>query len=254
MNKVILITGCGSENGLGHHTAEQLKAQGHIVYATTRETLDVGSEVAIQEMVDQIIEEQGRIDVLINNAATATLGAIEQIDMEAAFEEFQTNYFGPLRMIQAVLPQMRQQQSGQIINICTVFCNQVCPPGFGVHLASKAALERAGEALASEVAPFGIQVTNFEPGSMKTSFVRRKGHRMHEPYEELVEKSFNWFAQETPHFEMPEEVASRLVQIIESEHPPLHEASSNETREYMASHASDPFGEQQLEEYAKYIQ
>ena len=179
--KVILIT--GTAHGIGKSTAEYLIDKGHIVYGgdiLVEENLylnDIGGvalkmDVTKQEDVDnainQVIAEQGRIDVLVNNAGIAVGSAIEDVSMEDAMYQFEVNLFGIGRTVKATLPHMRSQGSGTIINISSVL-GKAYNPLYGWYVSSKHALEGWSDVLRLEVEQFGIDVVIVEPGMIKTN-------------------------------------------------------------------------------------
>ena len=179
--KVVLIT--GTAHGIGKSTAKYLLDKGHVVYGgdiLVDENLylnDIGGialemDVTNQEHVDnaisRIIAEQGRIDVLVNNAGIAVGSAIEDVSMEDAMYQFEVNLFGIGRTVKAVLPHMRAQGSGTIINISSVL-GKVYNPLLGWYVASKHALEGWSDVLRLEVKQFGIDVVIIEPGLIKTN-------------------------------------------------------------------------------------
>ncbi len=180
MAKVVLITGCSS--GIGCDLAQRLAQAGYNVAATARKPqtlqdldvalklpLDVTRSESIRQAVEQTIQQFGRIDVLVNNAGYAVRGAVEEVPVEQAQQMFDANLFGVMRMIQAVVPHMRQQKSGRVINISSVVGKMVTPAN-GIYSASKFALEGLSDALRLELEPFGIQVVVVEPGSTRTQF------------------------------------------------------------------------------------
>ncbi len=202
----VLITGCSS--GFGKLAALHFARKGDTVYASMRNTskgkeleeardaeslkielleLDVTDDASVSTAVRKVIAEAGQIDVLVNNAGIGAHGPIEETDDDEAKEMFETNFFGVLRMIRAVLPHMREKKAGTIANVSSL-AGRVGPPFDGIYSASKFALEAASEALAYEVHPFGIRVLLVEPGAFETSIgdTRRVPRRYNEgsPYAE----------------------------------------------------------------------
>jgi NAD(P)-dependent dehydrogenase (short-subunit alcohol dehydrogenase family) len=187
-----LITGCSS--GLGKALARVVLEEGDRVFATARDAatvaglaaefpdrcrvaeLDLTQASRIPELVAEAVGHFGRIDVLVNNSGYGVVGALEEISAEQMARNFQVNFFGAVELIQAVLPGMRGQRSGHIVNIsaAAAIANY---PGFSVYGATKWALEGASEALAQEVAPMGIRVTLVEPGPFRTDFIGRSLER-----------------------------------------------------------------------------
>jgi NAD(P)-dependent dehydrogenase (short-subunit alcohol dehydrogenase family) len=177
---VALITGASS--GIGQATAVLLAHSGFRVFGTSRTpdniaqaaftllALDVRVESSVHAAVAAVLDRSGRIDVLVNNAGYVQSGAIEEVQPEEAHSEFETNVYGVMRVTQAVLPVMRRQRSGHIINVSSVL-GQVAPPFAGVYAASKFALEGMTEALRSEVRPFGVHVSLVEPEFVKSKIV-----------------------------------------------------------------------------------
>ena len=179
---VILIT--GSSTGIGRATALYLSKKGHRVYASMRNpdnagelrnvaeiiALDVSDEGSVKKAVAQVLDREGRIDVLINNAGIAPIGPLEEVDDAEVRRVFDTNVFGLLRCVRAVLPAMRKQKSGSIINIGSV-AGSIASSCSGVYAASKFALEGLSESLAQEVKPFGIHVALIKPGFILTPII-----------------------------------------------------------------------------------
>jgi NAD(P)-dependent dehydrogenase (short-subunit alcohol dehydrogenase family) len=183
---VVLVTGCSS--GIGLATALHFGRLGHDVHAGVRNpaaatelsaaiaaarlpvrpvALDVDDPVSVTRAVDDVLARAGRLDVLVNNAGIGGGGPLADVPVDWAKTLFDTNYFGAIRMIQAVLPAMREQRSGAIVNVSSVF-GRVAVAGHGHYCAAKHALEAASEALAQEVAAFGIRVAIVEPGVVVT--------------------------------------------------------------------------------------
>src|SRR5215831_16746314 len=182
--RVILITGASS--GVGQSTARLLSQKGYRVFGTTRNpasaeaiptvemlALDVRSDDSVAACVKAVANRVGRIDVLVNNAAYELAGAIEEISLDEAKAQFETNFFGVLRMVKAVLPSLRQQKQGQIINVSSL-SGVSSIPFMGLYSASKFALEGYTEALRLEVAPLNIRVSLTEAGFLKTPMMHNR--------------------------------------------------------------------------------
>ena len=183
--KTWLITGCST--GFGRLLVEELLKTDANVVATARDPnslddlkndrllalkLDVTDQATITAALQQAIDKFGRIDVLVNNAGYGMVGAIEESGLDATRKMFETNVFGLMQLTQAVLPIMRAQKSGFIVNMSSA-AGAVSTPGFGMYNATKYAVEGMSEALAQEVAPFGIKLTIIEPGPFRTDFAGR---------------------------------------------------------------------------------
>jgi NAD(P)-dependent dehydrogenase (short-subunit alcohol dehydrogenase family) len=181
MSKVILIT--GASTGLGHFVATYLAQQGYVVYGTSRVrasaktfpmlVMDVTSTESIGDAVGHILDREGRIDVLINNAGLGIAAPVEELPLADVQQVFDTNVMGVIRMVQAVLPSMRNQKSGLIINISSIAA-EAGLPFRGAYSATKAAVERLTEALRVELAPFGIQTCSIQPGGTRTDINKNR--------------------------------------------------------------------------------
>ena len=182
MKKIILLTGASS--GIGYQTTENLAKEGHVVYGAARriekmETLkqfgvkpiylDVTDEESIKSAIDTIIRNEGRIDVLINNVGYGSFGAVEDVEINEARRQFEVNLFGLARLVQLVLPHMRKQKEGRIINVSSMGGRLTTYFGAWYH-ATKYALEAFSDALRMEVSDFGIDVSLIEPGGIKTDW------------------------------------------------------------------------------------
>jgi NAD(P)-dependent dehydrogenase (short-subunit alcohol dehydrogenase family) len=177
--QVALVTGASS--GFGQVTAARLSAQGFRVFGTSRAPahkeassvellpLDVNSETSVQTCIQTILGRTGRIDLLVNNAGFAQGGALEENSLEDAWAQFDTNVFGVLRLLKAILPAMRQQGSGQIITVSSLL-GAVAMPYLGLYASSKFALEGMIEGLYHELRPFHIRVSLVEPTFFRTNF------------------------------------------------------------------------------------
>ncbi len=180
--KVVLIT--GTAYGIGKSTAELLIEKGHIVYGGdilveenlylndiggTALEMDVTNQEHIDKAINQIISEQGRVDVLVNNAGLGVYGAIEDVSMEDIYYQYDVNLFGLARVTKAVLPYMREEESGLIINISSVL-GETYGPLAGWYLSTKHALEGWSDALRVELKEFDIDVVVVQPGAINTNF------------------------------------------------------------------------------------
>jgi len=182
MSQVVLITGASS--GIGMETAIELCNRGFVVYGAARRVehmkslsdkgihvlpLDVTDEVSMKQCVDSIIQTEGKIDILINNAGYGSYGAVEDVPISEARRQLDVNLFGLARMIQLVLPSMRSQKSGCIVNISSMAGKVHTPFGAWYH-ATKFAVEGFSDALRFELEPFGIRVVIIEPGGINTDW------------------------------------------------------------------------------------
>jgi NADP-dependent 3-hydroxy acid dehydrogenase YdfG len=181
-SKAVLVTGCSS--GIGKATAERLLDEGWTVYATARRpetlaelqakgaktlALDVTDEASMQAAVDAVTQAEGAVGVLINNAGYSQSGAVESVPMEQVHRQFETNVFGLIRLCQLVLPGMRAQRWGKIVNLSSMGGRLVFPGG-GLYHATKYAVEAISDALRFEVRGFGVDVILIEPGLIVTAF------------------------------------------------------------------------------------
>lgn len=180
MKKVVIIT--GSSSGIGKATALLLAKNDYTVYGGARRVekshdmvslhtsyLDVTNENSAIEFVKNVIEKEGRIDILINNAGYGEYGALEDVSLDNARKQLEVNLFGLARMTKLVLPQMRKQQYGKIVNISSIGGKMASPMG-GWYYASKFAVEALSDSLRMEVKAFGIDVIVIEPGGIKTEW------------------------------------------------------------------------------------
>src|SRR3954469_18625753 len=176
--RTVLITGCSS--GIGRATAEHLSGKGYTVYATARrpESIEdlaakgcktLALDVTDEESMKGAVAEVGTVDALVNNAGYSQSGAAESVRMEDVRRQFETNVFGLLRMCQLVLPGMREQGFGRIVNISSMG-GKVVFPGGGMYHATKFAVEAMSDAMRFEVESFGVDVVIVEPGLIRTSF------------------------------------------------------------------------------------
>jgi NAD(P)-dependent dehydrogenase (short-subunit alcohol dehydrogenase family) len=180
--RTVLLT--GSSSGIGEAVARHLHRAGHVVYATARRpdtfkhlaadgiatvTLDLTDADSMADAVAHVLAQRGRIDVLVNNAGYGLAGTIEEVPVDAVRQQFETNVFGLLRLSQLVLPSMRAQGSGLIINVSSIL-GRFAVPGGGSYHATKHAVEALSDALRLEVARFGVRVAIVQPGPTRTAF------------------------------------------------------------------------------------
>jgi len=230
VNKVILVTGASS--GIGAAIAARLAKNGHVVFGTGRTAsgttpegvvllaLDVCSGESVRSCVEEVLRRAGRIDTVVNNAGFLLAGAIEEVTLDRAKAQFETNFFGVVRVIQAVLPAMRKQGSGQIVNISSL-AGLVPMPFWGFYNASKAAVEGLSESLRIELKPLRISVSTVEPGTIKTPFYAQPASSAmpaYTPWRDRALKAFKGFEEEAPG---PEAVASVVSRIVQQTSPPL---------------------------------
>ena len=208
--EVVLITGASS--GIGYETAKELVKEGYIVYAAARRTeklkeleilnakiifLDVTSEQSMKECVDSIIRDEGSVGILINNAGYGSYGAVEDVPLEEARRQLEVNLFGLARMAQLVLPSMREQRYGKIINISSMGGKVHTPMGAWYH-ATKFALEGFSDCLRMEVKQFGVDVVVIEPGGIRTDWGI------------IAAENLRKVSKDGPYHQMSDHIADRL--------------------------------------------
>ena len=234
MNKVVLIT--GGSSGIGKSIGEYLHHKGFVVYGTSRDperiqnsvfpllALDVRNVDSIQAAVAKIIADSGRLDFVVNNAGVGITGPLEEIPTEEIKNNFETNFFGPIEVMKAVLPQMRAQKSGLIINVTSI-AGYMGLPYRSVYSASKGALELITEALRMEVKSFGIQITNVAPGDFATNIA---SGRFHAPlikdsaYQIPYGNTLKMMDEHVDSGSNPNEMAEVVYRIIETKEPRIH--------------------------------
>ncbi|PWB23506.1 SDR family oxidoreductase [Flavobacterium sp. HTF] len=234
MSKVVLIT--GGSSGIGKSIGEFLHQKGYVVYGTSRNpekvinsvfplvALDVRNAESVKKAVNEIIEATGRLDVVINNAGVGITGPLEEIPMEEIKNNFETNFFGPIEVMKAALPKMREQKSGLIINITSI-AGYMGLPYRSVYSASKGALELITEALRMEVKSFGINITNVAPGDFATNIA---AGRYHAPvisgsaYEKVYGDTLSTMNEHVDAGSNPNEMAEAIYKIIQTKKPSVH--------------------------------
>lgn len=234
MQKVVLITGASS--GIGKSVATYLHNKNYKVYGTSRNpekvkdvtfkmiALDVLDVTSIQMAIENILSSEERLDVLINNAGKGLMGATEDIPTDEIRKGFETNFFGVIEMMKAVLPQMRKQQSGLILNVTSI-AGYSGLPFRGAYSSSKGALTTITESINMEVRQFGIRVSTVAPGSFATNIA---SGRYYTPvfedsaYKETYSKSLKIADQYVNKGLHPIEMAKAIEKIISAKNPKIH--------------------------------
>ncbi|NAS13421.1 SDR family oxidoreductase [Poritiphilus flavus] len=234
-SKVVLIT--GGSSGIGKAIGQYLNTKGYKVYGSTRSLekhadfkdfrlleLDVREAASIGKAVNQIIDLEGRIDILINNAGVGITGPVEETPREEIQKVFDTNFYGPLGVSRAVLPIMRKQGGGFIINI-TSLAGFMGLPFRGFYSASKGALELMTEALRMETRSFGIKIANLAPGDIATNIAAGRYHapsKPGSPYESTYGMSLELMNEHVDQGMDPKRVAVKVHKILNTANPKVH--------------------------------
>lgn len=233
---VALVTGASS--GIGAATARTLQSLGHVVHGAARRTdrladletegvhplaLDVTDEASLQAGVAAVLEHSGRIDVLVNNAGYGSYGAIEDVDPAEAQRQFDVNVFGAMRLTQLVLPHMRAQGGGTVVNISSMGGRFHTPLGGWYH-ATKFALEALSDALRVEVAPFGIDVVVIEPGGIATEWADIAADNLeetsgHGAYADQAAAVSQTLRRSTDRDSSPQVVADAIARAVSAQRP-----------------------------------
>ena len=241
MEKVALVT--GSSSGIGYETSLSLAREGYFTYATMRDVkkedsikkiakeenlplkvieLDVDNEDSVESAVKTIIDEKQRIDVLVNNAGWGIWGTAEDVSIEEFREQFETNFFSIVRMIQKVAPIMRKQETGDIVNISSI-AGRIGFPVSTAYISSKFAIEGLSESLRYELGPFGVNVIIIEPGVIKTNFIdsmrTAKKVKESDTYKEITEKVISGVKMMAEMGTPPKEVANVIIKSLKDEKP-----------------------------------
>jgi len=242
MHRVALITGCSS--GIGYETALMLGRNGFRTFATMRNTkksdslqeiirkegldvsiqqLDVNNNASIENTINNIKNEANRIDVLINNAGFGLVGFFEDLTLDEIRDQFETNFFGVLNITKKIIPIMRLQKSGTIINISSG-AGQVGFPGISAYVSTKFAIEGFSESLTYELLPYGIKVVIIEPGVIKTNFFRNcklseHSVKKNSTYSSSLDKFQRNIEIMQEHATSPTDVAKVIIQVLGNSEP-----------------------------------
>jgi NAD(P)-dependent dehydrogenase (short-subunit alcohol dehydrogenase family) len=257
--KVAIVT--GSSTGIGYETSLALARDGFLTYATMRnlnkaqniksvankenlpiriKQLDVTGDASVKNAVEAISSETGgRIDVLVNNAGYGLNGAFEDLSMDEIKAQYETNFFGLIRVTQAVLPTMRRQKSGTIVNISSGAGRFGFPSG-SAYASTKFAVEGLSESISYELEPFGIKVAIVEPGVIRTNFgnglvVARKSQDPNSPYSQMMQKMVSSFEEMTKNASSPDLVANVVLNAIKDENPNLRYLAGNDVEQWLGA-------------------
>jgi NAD(P)-dependent dehydrogenase (short-subunit alcohol dehydrogenase family) len=240
--KVAVVT--GSSSGIGYETSLTLARNGFLTYATMRNLnkseniklaatkenlplhiiqLDVNDDTSVKNAVQKILSEVGRIDILVNNAGYGLNGAFEDLAIDEIKAQYETNVFGLIRTTQAVLPTMRRQKSGVIVNISSA-AGRFGYPGGSAYVSTKFAVEGLSESMSYELEPFGIKVVVVEPGVIRTNFVTvvaKKSQDQNSPYSQMMQKIATSFEGMMKNSSSPDLVAKVVLKAVTNENPNL---------------------------------
>ena len=241
MEKVAIVT--GSSSGIGFETSLALAREGYFTYATMRDTtksdkikeitqkenlkisileLDVDDEKSVKSAIAQILDQKQRVDVLVNNAGWGLWGCVEDVSIDEFKEQFETNFFSIIRLIQEVVPTMRKQGSGTIVNVSSVV-GRIGFPASPAYISSKFALEGLSESMRFEFAPFGVDVIIIEPGVIKTDFMKNmkmaKKSELDTVYKDITTKVVSGVKMMVEMGTPPKEVANTIVKAIKDKKP-----------------------------------
>ena len=250
--KVAIVT--GSSSGIGYATSLLLARKGFYTYASARNIdksaslgsianterlplkliqLDVTDDSSIKAALEKIVLEKGRIDVLVNNAGYGLFGAFEDLTLDEIKAQFETNFFGVIRVTQHVLPTMRTQGGGGVIVNVSSINGRVAFPVISAYVSTKFATEGLSESIAYELGPFGIKVILIEPGAIGSNFMKgsvlpKRALDPQSPYSELVKKVSAKISSDHENATQPEEVAKAIVDAISTERPEFRYVVGND--------------------------
>jgi NAD(P)-dependent dehydrogenase (short-subunit alcohol dehydrogenase family) len=257
-DRIAIVT--GSSSGIGYEISLTLARNGLLTYATMRnlnkaeniksvatkenlpvrvKQLDVTDDTSVKNAIQAISSETGRIDVLVNNAGYGLNGALEDLAMDEIKTQYETNVFGLIRTTQAVLPIMRKQKTGIIVNISSG-AGRFGFPGGSAYVSTKFAVEGLSESMSYELEPFGIRVVIVEPGVIRTNFgngliVARKSQDPNSPYSQIMQKMVSSFEEMMKNASSPNLVAQVVLNAVRDENPNLRYLAGNDVEQWLGA-------------------
>jgi NAD(P)-dependent dehydrogenase (short-subunit alcohol dehydrogenase family) len=254
--KVAIVT--GTSTGIGYETSLILARNGFLTYATMRnlnksedmkltvakenlpiqiKQLDVTKDLSVKNAIQEISSETGRIDVIVNNAGYGLNGAFEDLAMDEVKAQYETNVYGLMRTTQAVLPIMRKQKSGTIVNISSG-AGRFGFPGGSAYVSTKFAVEGLSESMSYELEPFGIKVVIVEPGVIRTNFmdglvIAKKSQDPNSPYSQIMQKIATGFEEMMKNASSPDLVAKVVLNAIRDKNPSLRYLAGNDVEAWL---------------------
>jgi NAD(P)-dependent dehydrogenase (short-subunit alcohol dehydrogenase family) len=250
----------GSSSGIGYETVLALARNGFTTFATIRNLgkagqiesvaskeklpihvvqLDVTDDASVQNAIQEVMKKAGRIDVVVNNAAYGLTGAFEDLSIEEIKTQYETNFYGVIRVTQAILPIMRKQGSGRIVNISSG-AGRFGYPGGSAYVSTKFALEGLSESMAYELEPFGIKVVLVEPGVIRTNFgssmiLAKRAQNPSSPYSHMMQRIGASFEQLQKNASDPDLVANIVLQAATSQNPELRYLAGKDVEAWVES-------------------
>jgi NAD(P)-dependent dehydrogenase (short-subunit alcohol dehydrogenase family) len=250
----------GSSSGIGYETVLALARNGFTTFATIRNLgkagqielvaskeklpihvvqLDVTDDASVQNAIQEVMKKAGRIDVVVNNAAYGLTGAFEDLSIEEIKTQYETNFYGVIRVTQAILPIMRKQGSGRIVNISSG-AGRFGYPGGSAYVSTKFALEGLSESMAYELEPFGIKVVLVEPGVIRTNFgssmiLAKRAQNPSSPYSQMMQRMGASVEQLQKNASDPDLVANIVLQAVTSQNPELRYLAGKDVEAWVES-------------------
>lgn len=206
-------------------------------------TLDLLDRPAMGPLLSSIVEAEGRIDAIVNNAGYGVIGGVEQVSLDAARTSFDTNVWGTMALVQEALPLLRAQGFGHLVLVSSCFVAGLPVMGMSYYLAAKAARETLFQSIAVEAAPCGVRVSCFQPGPVMTELERVWGDRVPDggdPRPNLADELYAWVGAAGPAPQQPDEAAAALAELVTVDEPPLAQQSGAASRAYAAGALRDP--------------